>query len=354
MKWTVIISIVTLAGLAMLTSCKDDEVPIAGIEFELEEQEVPESDGTIESFHPDEDDDGVGRIVLVKLIFDRALAGDVVIEFDVDGTARRTKSSSEVNDFEIEDESDGMTVDGDNITLLKGSTEASFSIRIFEDYNFEFSDDLPVNDDDIPYESIELSLESVVSGPGKLGTKLDHELKILEDDGYVYLEWNPADQAGTTGDVDMDLFVYINGNLAGISSLDNSQFPFEALVIPGGFPSAEYGMGYVYKSGTSEDLAILSEIANFGGTITTTEDESGAVVTTTGKYTLANINAYDSQNPSSEIEQSFEKDGLDYLELTNISVPESGSRMRPTPVSKDCLLPRGKLSKESVTVLRRR
>lgn len=354
MKRNLILGLLIVAGFPFLNSCKDDEVPVAGIQFELEEQEVTESDGTIESFHPDEIDDGVGRIIEVKMLFDIALAGDVVLEFDIDGTARENASQSEVNDFEIVEESDGVTVSGDQITILKGVSEASFSVRIFEDYLFELDEDSPVNDDDIPYETIELTLESVVSGPGKLGTQLEHVVKILEDDAYVYLEWNPGDQAGTIGDVNMDLFIHIDGDLRAVSRLPNDQVPYEIMLIPGGFEPGTYGMSYVYKSGTSNDVDFFSEIVNYGGTISTTGGQSGVVLTSQATYTLENINAYDDENPVADaIEQSFVKDGLEFVDATDITVPSSGSRQDAKLSKKKSIITRERLLKAHVTVLRR-
>jgi hypothetical protein len=325
MKLRLILGVVVLGGILTLSSCGEDEVPKSGITFELEEQEVTESDGTPSSFHPDED--GIGRVVTAKILFDRPLAKDVVIAYDIDGLASQTKTSNELNDFEIVEEGDNITVDDNNITVKKGVSEALISFRIFEDYDFEYGDDFPENDDGIPYEGIEITLESIVSGPGTLGEDVTHEVKILEDDTYVYLGWDPNDQAGTgPGDVNMDLFIYINNQLRGVFAYSDNQYPYEVLVISGGFPNGTFGMGYVYKTGTSNDLNFVSQIINFGGTLTTAAGESGVGLTTPGKYTSVNKNDYNASTPTSQIEQTMVKNGLNYGSISAITAPTSGSR----------------------------
>lgn len=344
--------ILAVASLSFLSSCKDDEeTPIAGIQFEIDEQEVTESDGTPQSFHPDELQNGQGRIVTAKLIFDIPLAGDVVLKFDIDGSARAISTQSDVNDYEIVEEGENITIDGDQITIAKGATEAFFSVRIFEDFNPEIGQEFDTNEDEIPYENIVISLESVVSGPGKIGENDEHEIKILEDDAYVFLIWQ-ADDSGNAGDVDMDLFIYINGTLRAISDYTNDQFTSEIIAIPGGFQNGTYGMSYVYKSGTSDNVDFMVEIANFGGTLTSTNGETGVVFTVTKTYGLANINNYNPESPTAFIAQTMVKNGLNYTDLTDVSVQETGSRSADKSILLRNLDLRKKLLRSNITTLK--
>lgn len=326
MKIKFLLGVVAIGAVTALNSCKDDEVPVAGINFELAEQEVTESDGTVASFHPDEADDGVGRVIKAKLVFDIPLAGDVVLKFDVDGNARQTASTDELNDFTIEAEGESLTVDGTNVTILKGATEASFNVRIYEDFVMEWDADSELNDDDIPYESIELVLESVVSGPGKLGEALEHEIKVLEDDAYVYMQWG-INNSENPGDVNMDMLIYFNNTFAGGAAFSNASNPYEIITIPGGYPARTFGLSYVYKSGTADDVDFMIEILNFGGTLTTTSGTSNPLLQFNGSYTLANINNYSSSAPQSKITQSITKSGLNYTNVTELTIPTSGSRV---------------------------
>lgn len=326
MKIKLLLGVLAIGAVTALNSCKDDEVPVAGINFELEEQEVSESDGTIASFHPDEADDGVGRIIPVKLVFDIPLAGDVVLKFDVDGTARQSATTDELNDFEIDATGDFLTVDGSNVTISKGATEASFNVRIFEDFIMEWDSESEFTDDDIPYESVELKLESIVSGPGKLGEAVEHVAKILEDDTYVYLEWS-ADNTDNPGNVNMDLLIYRNNTFIGGAAFSDANNPYEIVTIPAGYPTTTFGLSYVYKSGSSNDVDFLVEILNFGGTLTKSSGTVNSLLQFNGSYTQANINNYNSSAPSSKVTQSITKNGLNYANITELTIPETGSRV---------------------------
>ena len=325
MKIKFLLGVFAIGAVTALNSCKDDEVPVAGINFEQAEQEVTESDGTITSFHPEDATDGVGRIIKAKLVFDIPLAGDVVLKFDVDGNARQTPSTDELNDFMIEAEGDGLTVDGSNVTILKGATEASFNVRIYEDFFMEWDPDLEVNDQEIPYETVELKLESIVSGPGKLGTALEHTVKILEDDAYVFLQWG-ANNTENPGTANMDLLIYINNQFAGGSAFSTASSPFELLTIPAAYPARTFGLSYVYKSGTENDVDFVAELGNFGGTFTPASGSPNSLLQFQGSYTLANINNYSSSAPTSKITQSITKNGFNYTNVTALTIPESGSR----------------------------
>jgi hypothetical protein len=332
MKMKFLLGALALGGIAMLNSCKDDEVPVAGVNFELAEQEVTESDGTVASFHPDEDEDGVGRVIPVKLVFDIPLAGDAVFKIDVDGSARQTSNSTESNDFALEAQGDMLTVDGTNVTVLKGASEAILNVRIFEDYLFELEEDSETNEDGIPYETVEITIESVVSGPIKLGEAVTHVVKILEDDSYIYLDWS-VDNTESPGDANLDLLVYINNNYAGRSVSSTTANPYELIVIPGGFPATTYGLGYVYKTGSSNDVDFRVELANYGGTYTKAAGGSGAVLQFAGTYGLVNRNDYPAPSasalPNTNKTQTMVKNGLNYTGVTELSIPASSSRVKP-------------------------
>ncbi|HEY0654941.1 MAG TPA: hypothetical protein VGD65_17505 [Chryseosolibacter sp.] len=350
MKIKFLLGVLAIGAVTALNSCKDDEVPVAGINFELAEQEVQESDGTVASFHPDEADDGVGRVIKAKLVFDIPLAGDVTLKFDVDGTARQTASADDNIDFEIDAEGDNLTVDGTNVTILKGSTEASFNVRVYEDFVMELTEDSEFNEDDIPYETVELQLESIVSGPGKLGEAIEHVVKILEDDAYVYLAWG-VNNTDDPGDVNMDLLIYINGNFAGGSAYSTTASPYEIVTIPGGYPTRTFGLSYVYKAGTANDVDFLAEIFNFGGTLTTSGGTSNPLLQFNGSYTLQNINNYNSTTPSSNITQTMVKNGLNYTGVTALTIPATGSR-EGAKVSRESILRRMGSARPLIKTLR--
>ncbi|MBT1705693.1 hypothetical protein [Chryseosolibacter indicus] len=351
-KSSLVCGIIAVSCLSFLNSCNDDdEPPKAGVSFELKEQEVTESDGTVESIHPElAEDIGVGRVIEAKLVFDRELAREAVIKFDIDGTARENASASaqELNDFEIEETGNNVTVNGSSITVAKGAKEASFSIRIFEDFTTEFEEDSPTNDDGVPYETVVITLESVTSGPVTLGEQVEHTVKILEDDAFVFLEWD-----GTDATSDMNLYIYLNNRMFNWS--DNTEGNFEGAIIPAGFTNGTFGMSYVYKSGSdSENLDFAVGVLNLGGSITKTDGTQAAEFVFESTYTPANINSAvintESSTVSTKIVQTMVKEGLNYKSLSEIEVPQTSSRIKSKQsLSKAVLLERIKsLNKNSL------
>jgi hypothetical protein len=329
MKIKFLLGVLAIGAITALNSCKDDEVPVAGVNFELAEQEVTESDGTVTSFHPDEANNGVGRVIKAKLVFDIPLAGDAVLEFDVDGSARQTSSATESNDFEIEAAGDNLTVDGSQVTILKGSSEASFNIRVYEDNLIEFGEDEDdTNEEGVPFESVEINLERVVSGPIKLGEQaLTHELRILEDDTYVLLGWAVNGTEDDPGDVNMDIWVYVNDQLNFKVEQSTTDSPVEAFFIPAGANNIKIGMRYVYKSGSFDNVAFQSLVVNFGGTVAKASGVTDVAAVSDGNYKL--VNKYQETDPKL-ISQSMTKSGLNYTGLTEITIPSAGSRVRNT------------------------
>ena len=326
MKRNLILGLLIVAGFPFLNSCKDDEPPIVGITFEAEEQTIFESDGTLESLHPDIEitglDPGTGRIVKVRLVFEQALAGDVILKFDLDGTARENPQGDDLNDFQILEEGENLTVDDDEITILAGTAEAAFDIVIFEDWDFEIETD-DFTEDGRPYETIELSLESVVSGPAKLGVEpLEHTLKILEDDVVGFLGWEardfPDNQAAAAVDMDLILFFEDYNWFLGTSQGTG----FELFFIPAGSGVGEVGIAYTYYGGNSDDLYFESAFFTTGGELEGAqypwldEDEGGLVFS--GEYTLANINEYNQQSPP-KVAQTATKEDIHYDNFSTFS-----------------------------------
>jgi hypothetical protein len=343
MKMKVLYSVLILSLVTLIGACDDEETPITGIQFEVDEQEVAESDGTLESFHPDVPVDGldgnVGRIVPVTLSFDRALAGDVVIKIDISGTASPSSVGDDLSDYAILEESDNLTVDDDEITILSGTEEASFSIVIFEDLLFEYEEDGDFNADGVSYETVEIELEEIVSGPGKLGTELEHTLRILEDDVFAYLQWEPQDLADADNDVDMDFFISFENGF-GISQRNGGTGP-EIMIIPGGIGEGEVTMAYNYYSGSSNDLTYWAGFFSLAGTLDG-EQYIDAPLEFEGTYTAENINPYDVTDISPKVAQTAVKDDINYDDFSGLnSFPDGGSRsktVRPIQVSKAELL----------------
>lgn len=305
----------TALPFAMM-SCKDDEPKPAGIGFEASVEEITESDGTIKSFHPQlwEDYSGetgaTGRVHEIKLTLDKPVSATSVVEFTLGGTATRSSASTE-GDYEIE---------GTSVTIEKGESEAVIPITIFEDFEFEISEA------DSLFETIELTLSSVVSGPLNLGEQTTYKLRINEDDAVWFLQWGVND-TDNPGDVDMDILFHFDGQLVWGVYTDRQ---YEAINVPGGFPSGTYGASYTYYSGSSDDVDFLVALFTTAGTLNNAKytfpvDDP---LIYEGHYTLNNINKWDEPDAQMPIVvQSATKSGINYT-VTDITEPTSGSRTR--------------------------
>jgi hypothetical protein len=339
MKTNLLLAILATASLSFLASCGEDEPKPADINFEFSENEVTESDGKLTSFHPELIDDGVGREIEVKIKLNRRAPGNIVIKFDVDGDARLEATADDLNDFEILEEGEGLTVDDDEITILKGTTEATLKILVFEDVEFEYEDH-DLNDDGVPYETITITLEDIVSGSGKLGTELEHTLRILEDDAVAILQWEAADFAADAQDdaqVDMDILFWLNGESLPWYYAAQPGYEWEGIWIPAGFGEGDFGVSYTYYSGLSDNLNFYAFWLNTAGTLNgeryTYEEEQP--LSFQGNYKLVNINTYDQESGDvPKIAQTMDKSGVDYSNFSGISPFDAGSRVKENTVRK--------------------
>jgi len=318
MKTNFLLALLALASIPFISSCDEDEPKPATITFEKSEDEITESDGTIASFHPLLIQNATGQEVQVKVVLNKPARAKSVIQYSVSGTASENSTQNPLGDFEI----DG---NGENFTIEKGESEAIITLRIYEDYDFELDDELNL------FETIEITLESVVSGPVKLGEEVTYTLSVFEDDTYVYLEWEDNDPNVPVDDVDMDLFLWLDGDFLGGSDY-HDEIPYEYLSIPGGFPDGDYEMSYTYYAGTSSNVAFDVEIFDAGGTLDGDDVKNYSKV-----YDMDNLNTYadyDNENPPVvEKVQGMTKNGFDYENVTDITVPATGSRMATAKVS---------------------
>jgi hypothetical protein len=314
--------LIVCSALLFLDSCKDDPKPIAGISFELESEETTESDGTVKSLHPDINK-GTGREIKVKLLLDKAAPDNITITYTVGGTAAKKTDTStgELYDFLINGSS---AKDTETLVIQGGSTEAVIALTVFEDYSYEFDEDYNM------FETIVLTLESVASGSGQLGElKKTYTLKILEDDALVVLEWDATPETPSAepdhGDVDMDLFAWIDGEIANGSAYKDTDA--EYMIIPAGFPDGTYQLSYTYYAGTSDNLKFTSYM--FARSLNNKSYLYGTdnPLPFSGTYKLVNKNTYpDLNNPTVQTVQDLIKSKTNFTTSGLKAIPLSGSR----------------------------
>lgn len=293
-------------------SCSDNVEPLKSVmQFSTGEGYIKESNGNLTSFHPMLRNEGVGVEYNVKILLDRPVSETTVVRFSTIGPAVRGSENGEVSDFEIEPY--------DNLlTLNKGDSSGSLLLRVFEDYELEYTE---INNIAYLVEGFTIVLEEVVSGSATLGKKSAFSIFILEDDPIISLSWDPLDYPGVApGDTDMDLFLWRDGEL--IASSARTGGSFEIITFPAGFPDGQYGFSYTYYDGSSDDLEFYVDIFNPGGRIDKFQNRK----LFTERYTSENKNKYDVTGVAPYISQTMDKIGLDYFNLSGIAIPASGSR----------------------------
>ncbi|NBW35709.1 MAG: hypothetical protein EBR30_11965 [Cytophagia bacterium] len=137
----------------------------------------------------------------------------------------------------------------------------------------------------------------------------------------ITLSWNAGN--GTAGDVDMDLALYYLNPATGLyESIDESTSvsdPTETVVLSGTEPNGTYGLRYRYYDGTSNNLSFRATFAlNEGGSFSGT---ANSTIIFNGVYTLSNKTALGSSN----ISQTFVKNGSTFSNFSVVSIPVSGS-----------------------------
>jgi hypothetical protein len=224
---------------------------------------------------------------------------------------------------------DGISdLDDDQFTVEKGVTEATIIVRLYEDFSFEY------DETDGLRETVELKLQSVVSGPVKLAEQnTSYTLTVVEDDPVILLQWtvNGSTEAADVNTVDMDLFVWQDGQVINRSDYNNAtgeqELPYEGLYIPAGFPNGTYGLSYTYYSGESDDVDFVSIMFGTLNGQTYSYDEEDDYLTFQGTYTTSNLNKYDESGVAPKIVQTMVKEGINFKDISTIEEPAEGSRV---------------------------
>lgn len=252
----------------------------------------------------------------VTLKLDKAASDAAVIGYTVEGT---TYDGDE--DEEYQGQLPDFSIEESNIVIAKGATSVDIPVVVYEDREYEFED---LNDDFVPYEDLVITLTDVISGPVVLGENVSFTLNILEDDLLAVLAWDPQDQDGEDGgDVDMDLFVWLEEEVVDYSAAIGNEA--EGVIIYGGFPNGTYSFSHNYYGGTSDQLEFYSFF--FGRIDNQYYPYPDEPISKTGNYSLSNQNPYDQTQRAPEKVQTIVKNGLNFTSLSDINEVDGSSRV---------------------------
>jgi Calx-beta domain len=209
-------------------------------------------------------------------------------------------------DFEIEG-------GAQQVVIAQGATSGVIQFQLLSDFRLEDP------------EKIEVTLTEATNGV-QIGTNNKMTVTLEQENGKaIVLVWQD-----TTApiDVDMDMFLWIGEVPAELALIAGSTNPnvnpqYEILFVPDLIEDAAFGMSYTYYEGTQTPLNLESHFIDFvDGELAQTFDSYSA------SYTLANINKWDADGaPDPTVVQTFKKVAGEFVDVSTITVPTTGSRM---------------------------
>lgn len=292
-------SVVAILLVAFQFSCKKDEElpPPAILTFATQFTIIDEDEGS----------------ALITLNLDGPAHGNIVVDFTITGEAQSGA------DYETTA----------SATIANGSTSGELLIAIIDNSVFEFESDL-ADATGILGKTLEISLAKITGNaiPSENKEEIAHLLVIKENEPVtksltIELSWDSGD--GTPGDVDMDIAIFYINPTSGPQFLGASASigtDFEKISLGTPAPDGVYGLAFRYYEGMSDNVTFTSKFSAENGTLPGGVTESSF----SGIYGQININGEDN-NPV-EIVQTFEKQGNNYISISDISIPDMGSRAR--------------------------
>jgi hypothetical protein len=197
------------------------------------------------------------------------------------------------------------------VVIPQGASSGVIKFKLFSDFRLEDP------------EKIEITLTQATNGV-QIGTNNKMTITLEQENGKVIvLVWDD-----TYTNVDMDMFLWIGEVPTDLSLIASSTNPavtpkYEILFVPDIIEDAAFGTSYTYYSGTQTPMNFEAHFIDFtDGELAETFDSYAAT------YTLTNINKWDANGaPDPAVVQTFKKVAGEFVDVSTITVPTTGSRM---------------------------
>lgn len=281
----------------------DDDAPFYTVSFVETEFTKFESDGLIE----------------IAVSIDPAPAEDVTIMYEIDLETMALDSllgyEEEIPQIFWDYHINGTSGE---LTISAGETSGKIEIELYSDSNFELYE----HGD---FETIILNLKE--SSGIQFGDNETTTINVRQEDGKIIgLFWEESYQ-----DVDMDMLLWKGADISsfnrivGMAANARTTPNLEALFVPLN-SEGSYGLSYIYYSGTPDPMNFEVNFIDYvNGEFEADED----VDIFEASYTDANKNEWDTEDGLEPmVVQTFRKVDGSFVELTEITVPISGSRMK--------------------------
>jgi hypothetical protein len=307
-----ILSIIALGAVGCVTSsCNkdDDEPPVKPkLSFAATTMTVNEADGIIE--------------VEVKL--DKEASEDITIEYELDGSAieRSTVAANQAYDYE------DLSDNAGELEIQAGETSGIIELQLNSD---PFIEDSNTGTDPLDPETIEVKITDVNSEDIEITNDDEIEISIEQEDGMlVLLAWEgPSEDLDSLAD--MDLLVRAGTSIPNwevfyTASISDATDEPEAVFIPKAAPYSAFGFSYVYYDGNKDPLPFGVLFAELVNREFEAEDDQEIFE---ASYEADNKNKWTNAN-TTVVVQTFEIDGGSFTTPSEITVPTTGSRVRPS------------------------
>lgn len=261
------------------------------------------------------------EVLQLTVQLDNPASVDVTIEYTLaESTAKDSLSAWNVDpqkrqpyDFYIHNEGAAGKV-----VIPAGQSSGNIEIQVLSDLFYEAD------------EIIKVKLTG--SGSAIIGTSNTATITIKQEDGRILgLVWEP-----TYTDVDMDMFLWVGPDVNTLNELlalairASTTIKEEVIFLPKAFSDgvedAAFGLSYVYYQGTPNPMNFEVHFIDVVSGAFEPEAERDLYA---ASYTPANINKWDLETGTEPaIVQTFRIVNGAYIEITDITVPASGSRMK--------------------------
>ena len=271
--------------------------------------------------------DGVNGVLEVTVQLDNAPTSDVTIAYTLDGSAIDSTFAATYEPNPIPPAYYDYYINGKSgeLVIPAGSTSANIEIQLFSDFMFEGD------------ETIEIILTE--TNAVQVGTDGQMTITVKQQDGKIIaLVWDDAHT-----DVDMDMFLWIGETVDALEGVvatainpgttPKQELIFIPAVISADIVEAAFGLSYIYYEGTANPMNFEVQFADYTSGVLEPQADRDIFA---ASYSLANINAWDTEGaPDPIVVQTFRIVNGEYVDISAITVPTSGSRVRSHP------LPRG-------------
>lgn len=264
--------------------------------------------------------DGANGYINVTVQLDNAPTSAVTVEYTLEGSAIDSTFAAEYEPDPIPPAYYDYYINGKSgeLVIPAGSTSANIEIQLFSDFMFEGD------------ETIEIALKA--SNAVQLGTDSEAVITVQQQEGKIIaLLWDDA-----YTDVDMDMFLWAGETVDALDGVlataitprttPQQELIFIPTLISDEITEAAFGLSLIYYEGTANPMNFEVHFIDYSAGVAEGEADRDIYA---ASYTLANINAWDEQGaPDPAVVQTFRIVNGDYVDISAITVPASGSRMR--------------------------